>query len=488
MAINYNNLRRIDSLGSFQDTSGFSNSGNVEDFNDPNSDLSRGTSGLLNAMRMQREARIKEDSTPLSEKLFRVEMANRQARQKAAMYIKERELDLMEDKMRYDRIKDASALARAEADKEELRAKEKAKAELDYNSGYKVFLQDTKQNPSPETRAQYDSIMKPGQSIQPIQTPQGQTGQAQPRTIGQQRSIWVDKEREKKLKDSNLKLQEDTGYVFTPEEEQLSEEEKRNILLKKTGESGGIQPSQIVDDWINGKSPIQLDSFSQKERPAIQAEIRKRKEEFLKTGDEKDKLRATFDGKTLGDTESTSLGKAIRVMDQLDEIKEAFKREQADEKGQFLGIDINPIYGRLRGWNPYDKSAKEIESMIQAVVPNMARGIYGEVGVLTDNDIKNYKKILPRLSDPNDIKEALIGIAINQAKSSILANLKNLRMQGKNVSGYVELLEDMERRESEIRSGLESKIGQQPNAGTQQTESGITREQAIAELKRRGRI
>jgi len=444
MALNFDYLNRIRPIEEERSTvpqlGRLSNAGNVDDFNDANSSLSQNTSGLLDSMRAKREANIKEGQTPLSEKLFRIEMAKREAKEKARSYLEDKKIKNQQDLIQLKKI------------------------ELDYNQSKDMADVETERmkNQRAAEKTVFDAQEKYKQAeneyvIKNIQNPE-------------------DPEEEAFLRNNHSKLNgrspvNPAQSVQTPQEQTdgLNQEPKKPLTvnqkfkfrkdIKVGGEEGGpeISPEKIVDDWIEGRSPIQLDTFQQKDRAAIQSAIRKRKEDLYKTGDEKDKLKATFDGKTLGDTESNSLGKSIRVVDQLEDIRNAFKQEKTDERGFIFGIDASPILGRLRGWNPYDKSAKEIESMLQAVVPNMARGIYGEVGVLTDNDIKNYKQILPKLSDPNDIKDALIGISINQARNSILSNLKNLRMQGKNVSGYVELLEDLERRESDLRSGLESK-------------------------------
>jgi len=67
-----------------------------------------------------------------------------------------------------------------------------------------------------------------------------------------------------------------------------------------------------------------------------------------------------------------------------------------------------PIVGFLRGLNPYDTDAKTFEAKLRAAVPNLARGIFSEVGVLTDTDIKNYMLTLPNVKTPEDQVKALV--------------------------------------------------------------------------------
>ena len=50
----------------------------------------------------------------------------------------------------------------------------------------------------------------------------------------------------------------------------------------------------------------------------------------------------------------------------------------------------DPIIGRFREKNPYDNKIVELNSLITQTVPGLARGIFKEVGVLTDTDIARY--------------------------------------------------------------------------------------------------
>jgi hypothetical protein len=450
-----NDAREVTGLGRMP-----SNSGNVEDFNDKNSELSRGTASLLSSMRMQREAEKLEKATPLSEKLFRIEMANRKAKQKAAMYMEERKLRLQEEKIQYDRIKDASELARAEADKEEIRAnnaaalsraesdkaytrsKDKEKSDLDFNTGYVKFLQDTKQDPSPETRAEYESMMKPGQSVQAVQpaqsvqTPQIQTGETQPKTTMRQlKSKWVDKEKEKAIKSSIIKLQEKTGRAFTPEEEQLPDEDKYNILLNETKKGG--------------------------------------------EGLDKDKL--TQLGK-IRDDFSTSSKDFIKIRDSYERIKSSTKQTSA-------AGDLALIFNYMKMLDP-GSTVREGEfatAQNSAGLPDRVRAMYNKI-------INGERLAKDQRADFTDRAKDFYTAQENTQKKTE----KRFRDIATKDYGFTE--DTANRNISEVYSGMDNPVEgtqpqpqqtgnqQQPNAGTQQSESGITKEQAIAELKRRGRL
>ena len=51
---------------------------------------------------------------------------------------------------------------------------------------------------------------------------------------------------------------------------------------------------------------------------------------------------------------------------------------------------IGPITGRVRALNPYDDRAVRFKNLITQTVPNLARGVFREVGVLTDTDVARY--------------------------------------------------------------------------------------------------
>lgn len=59
---------------------------------------------------------------------------------------------------------------------------------------------------------------------------------------------------------------------------------------------------------------------------------------------------------------------------------------------------IGPVTGRIKSLNPYDPRVVRVNNLITQTVPNLARGVFNEVGVLTDADVARYTKTL---SNPN---------------------------------------------------------------------------------------
>ncbi|HCC04995.1 TPA: hypothetical protein DEP58_01655 [Patescibacteria group bacterium] len=64
-------------------------------------------------------------------------------------------------------------------------------------------------------------------------------------------------------------------------------------------------------------------------------------------------------------------------------------------KGMLDELDqTGPVIGRLREMNPYDPQVVAIMAEINRIVPGLARGVFKEVGVLTDTDINRYTATL----------------------------------------------------------------------------------------------
>ncbi len=66
------------------------------------------------------------------------------------------------------------------------------------------------------------------------------------------------------------------------------------------------------------------------------------------------------------------------------------------------GTVTGPFLGWLGSLNPYNTSAAAFEAKLKQTVPNLARGVFGEVGVLTDADIRNYMATLPNIRAPKE--------------------------------------------------------------------------------------
>lgn len=124
---------------------------------------------------------------------------------------------------------------------------------------------------------------------------------------------------------------------------------------------------------------------------------------------------------SLSQTERTAVTKNLTVLDQLDSLQ---KNISAQNKTGFFKGNVNNLVAAI-GQNA---DVGTINAQLQAIVPNLARGVYGEVGVLTDNDIANYRKTLPNLTSPNDQNDAVLALTLKTVQN----NLKNTLLTAAN--------------------------------------------------------
>lgn len=167
--------------------------------------------------------------------------------------------------------------------------------------------------------------------------------------------------------------------------------------------------------------------------------------------------------KNLDATERNSLSKARTVVNQLDALQSNIAKQQGTSviKGKTknllekfgLGADVGVINAQL-----------------QAITPNLARGTYGEVGVLTDADIANYRKTLPRLDRPQDQNDAVLALTLKTVLNSMENTLSSAANSGINVSGWTQdylnirkQINTIEDRIGVSRATVDSLIGQNPS-------------------------
>jgi len=227
--------------------------------------------------------------------------------------------------------------------------------------------------------------------------------------------------RHRTIKDADL-----VGFVYPPG----GKAELQGQGAKSTNSN---DPAQIAQNIMQGNLGLDLDSIKQELRPAVANELAKFKNQALKSNDTIGFIKASAGGKQLSDTATATLGKAQNVLNQIGDLNTTIN-----------SMDTGPVTNLFRSANPYDVDKTKLKAQLQAIVPNLARGIYGEVGVLTDNDIDNYIQTLPNGASTEDQKKALMDFTLNIVNKSIKTSLKNYAMSGYNVSGYAPLLKEID--------------------------------------------
>lgn len=97
-------------------------------------------------------------------------------------------------------------------------------------------------------------------------------------------------------------------------------------------------------------------------------------------------------------------------------------------------IDLWPITWWFEEKNPWDKDAQSVRAILNQTIPNIARWIYGEVGVLSDQDIKFYTKTLPNLQQTEDVKKLVLAATLRVVRSWVDNQMRNLAWAWRDVS------------------------------------------------------
>lgn len=125
-------------------------------------------------------------------------------------------------------------------------------------------------------------------------------------------------------------------------------------------------------------------------------------------------------------------------------------------------VDTGPIVGIVKSANPFDTKAQLMKAEITAIVPKLARGVYGEVGVLTDADIDNYSRTIASLKNTSDVNKAVMAMTLEIATRSLANQLNSLSAGGRDVSRFEAIYTGLNTKASNIKSQLG--VGQAPAA------------------------
>ena len=109
-----------------------------------------------------------------------------------------------------------------------------------------------------------------------------------------------------------------------------------------------------------------------------------------------------------------------------------------------------------------------MKAAVTAIVPKLARGVYGEVGVLTDQDIDNYSRTIANLKNTTDVNKAVMAMTLDIATRSLANQLNSLSAGGRDVSRFESIYKGMNAKASQIKSQLG--VGTDASGATQGAE------------------
>lgn len=180
--------------------------------------------------------------------------------------------------------------------------------------------------------------------------------------------------------------------------------------------------------------------------------MKKKYEQFLKTknwimkqkeADINEVMSYSQWGKDLTDTDTKSLTKFSQALDQIGGIQKQIK-----------DIKTWPVLWKLKQLNPYDTDAQVLTASLNALIPNLARGVYWEVGVLTDNDIRQYARTIPNLTQTNDVNNAVLALTLDTVAWGYKRQLQTLAAAGKDVSGFAGIYDSLKAQSDWIKSNI----------------------------------
>jgi hypothetical protein len=105
-------------------------------------------------------------------------------------------------------------------------------------------------------------------------------------------------------------------------------------------------------------------------------------------------------------------------------------------KKNFSSLTTGPILGRLQKLNPWAEDARVTDQAVKGATPNLARGVFGEVGVLTDADRKVYESLIPTYLDNPAQAQRKLDALRSKLESQEKLSLSTLASAGRDVSGF----------------------------------------------------
>lgn len=146
-------------------------------------------------------------------------------------------------------------------------------------------------------------------------------------------------------------------------------------------------------------------------------------------------LNSAVNKESLAVAEREKISKAFAVTNQLG----ALAKTLAQDQTSYFGGRVRNLMADIG----QDAEAGAVQAQITALVPQVARGIYGEVGVLTDADVNNYKKVIPNLTSPTDQNKAVTALTLTALRNGVKSNLEVAAASKLDVSGFVPLYNNL---------------------------------------------
>lgn len=160
--------------------------------------------------------------------------------------------------------------------------------------------------------------------------------------------------------------------------------------------------------------------------------------------------------KALTDGQITKIEKAKTALLQLQNVNELMKNVKTGPFGGRLNKGLAAIGGAPNSY--------AVNAALTGLVPTLARGTYGEVGVLTDNDINLYKKTIPNLTSTSAQNALVQASTLKVIQGGLRSQLETLARGGYDVSLFAEDYNNFSKQILNIEDTIVDKNGNSVNA------------------------
>ena len=145
-----------------------------------------------------------------------------------------------------------------------------------------------------------------------------------------------------------------------------------------------------------------------------------------------------------------------------------------------VGNQSGPMVGRIRqliGGVGYDSLAIRLNNLVDSLTPGLARGVFGEVGVLTDDDVRRYKALIPNIQRDPKVAQILMDDLLKTLKTRKKITIGNLDKAGYDIENF-KVTEEVPESENLVNSArqLVNKIKQMPEGSDKEALKAQLRE------------
>ena len=222
------------------------------------------------------------------------------------------------------------------------------------------------------------------------------------------------------------------------------------IQNAKTPEEAILAAGQYGGDMLARKIKLQTIDKNDLEMDKLAQEIRKSKEELnvatvpgSQIGTVQTLLNSAKYDKFADEKTKDKISKSGLIVDQLGDLQSSIAKQGA------TGL----VTGRLAKFTSLlgaNANAGLVQAQLTALVPQLARGTYGEVGVLTEPDTQAYRNTLPNLTSDKEKNDLVLAMTLNVVGKSLKNTLETEATNGVNVSGNIKKYNEIMAKKAEI--------------------------------------